>query len=320
MKNTSRILTFFILAIAYMTACNPIDEGQLPPSTVEGNTLNQVLSNIQGQWYVKKVQFIQGPVCAGGSNEVFWEYIADNTYNTYKFEFTMNSANSCDDIYQSDLDSSMAGIFQFYGNGGNFTSSYLIFDDSWMGISSVDNIIDGDKYIKLAASFSGYQGVGLNSDIYEIISLDQNVLILQTLTGNRRIFFERGQENDPLLMTIPIQGEYKLSEERYYLGGVLNSVNQTFQEFHLIFSQNQDSFNQQKWFVGSLIGQHSPFNIASGNSAVSGPVYFNTTATHLSTSNFPQHFKIAASSSTQLILREEANCNDYTDYVFEKVN
>ena len=320
MKNITRISTFFILAIAFMTACNPIDEGQLPPSTVQGNSLNQLLSDIQGQWHVKKVQFVQGPVCAGGPNEIFWEYAADNSFATYKFEFTMNSVNSCDDIYVTDLDSSMIGIFEFYGNGGNFTSSYLLFTDSWMGISAVDDIIDGDNYIKLASSFSGYQGIGLHSDFYKIISLNQDNLILQSLSGNTIVYFERTQTNTPLTMVIPLVGEYKILEERAYQGGVLSSTSQVIQDFRIIFTNNQASYNQQNWFVGSLVGEHYPFNIASGNSAVSGPVYFNTTSTHLATSNFPQHFNIAASSSTQLILREEITCNDYTDYIFEKVN
>lgn len=317
-------MKFFLFGISILflvvVSCNPIDESQLPPSSVQGNTLDQLLPGIQGQWYVKKVQYVQGPVCAGGPNEIFWEYVADNSFTTYKFEFTMNSVNSCDDIYQTDLDSSMIGIFEFYGNGGNFTSSYLLFNDSWMGISSVDDIIDGDKYIKLASSFSGYQGIGLNSGVYKIISLNQDNLILQSLYGNVIVYFERNQTNALLTMATPLEGQYKILEELVYQGGMLISTSQVLQDFRILFTNNQASYNQQNWFVGSLVGEHSPFNIASGNSAVSGSVYFNTTSTHLTTSNFPQHFRIAASSSTQLILREEITCNDYTDYVFEKIN
>lgn len=310
-----------------MVSCNPVDEGQLPPSTVQGNTLNQMLSNIQGQWYVKKVQYVQGPVCAGGPNEIFWEYVADNAYSTYQFDFTNNQST---DLYFSAMfgqlstdiiDSSTTGFYQFHGNGGNFTTSYFIYDDSWFGIASLDNVIDGDKYIDLAGSLAvGYSGIGIQAGSYKIITLNSQSFVIRNLITNAIVYFERSQTNAPLTMAIPLVGEYKILEERAYQGGVLSSTSQVIQDFRIIFTNNQASYNQQNWYVGSLVGEHSPFNIASGNSAVSGPVYFNTTATHLVTSNFPQHFKISASNSTQLILREEVNCNDYTDYVFDKIN
>jgi len=314
-----------------MVSCNPIDEGQLPPSTVQGNTLNQLLSNIQGQWYVKKVQYVQGPVCAGGPNEIFWEYVADNAYSTYLFDFTMQTSPALssvffDNLNATDLDSTMLGFYQFHGNGGNFTNSYWIFDDSSILTQGIDNledgVVDGDKYIDLSWTIVGYSGLGVQAGTYKIITLNSESLVIRNLITNAIVYFERSQTNAPLTMAIPLVGEYKLLEERIYQGGVLSATDQLFQDFRIIFTNNQASYNQQKWFVGSLVGEHYPLDIASGNSAVDGPVYFNTTSTHLVSSNFyPLHdFKIIVSNSTQLILREEITCNDYTDYVFDKIN
>lgn len=66
MKNPFKYLAILFLAAVAMVSCNPIDEGQLPPSNTSNLTTDQALQLLQGSWYLDRVEYISGPICAGG--------------------------------------------------------------------------------------------------------------------------------------------------------------------------------------------------------------------------------------------------------------
>lgn len=67
-KSTEIYLLILFLAAFGMSSCNPIDEGQLPPSNTSNLTPDQALPLLQGSWYLDRIEYITGPICAGGNN------------------------------------------------------------------------------------------------------------------------------------------------------------------------------------------------------------------------------------------------------------
>jgi hypothetical protein len=65
MKNPFKYLAILFFAVVGLSSCNPVDEGQLPPSNTNNLTTSQALQLLQGTWYLDRTENLMAPIVLG---------------------------------------------------------------------------------------------------------------------------------------------------------------------------------------------------------------------------------------------------------------
>jgi hypothetical protein len=293
---------------------------------------------------------LKGPTCAGGQNEIFNHFTSDLMYPGYRMEFT--------DLVGDYLIGDIGGnSYQVYTDGGNSTRLYKLVNGMTATCNGCENLIETLLYgygsytendLYLIHNGLTNAGVTLFPNGSKIRVLNDQELILEVSSsssvivngegagGNELIYFKRNSQNSLPRNQSNLQGGYKLDHYKSVSSGILESeefivdgpsIELTDQIFastaqrrikyigHITFNDPiQDTL--QTLTEGEL-----NFSISVGGNDF-GVFYFETTNTHLCTSNNIQalNMRIQILNPNEILLFSQLTCNDYKEYHLTKVN
>ena len=330
MRNRVKYLAILFLAVVGMSSCNPVDEGQLPPSNTNNMTPDQALQLMQGSWYLDRVEYITGPICAGGNNTISRVISTDLNYTGWKIDFTMNLGSSAG----SPAVSSTGNYYQAYVGGGNQTNSYCILDDSaelntvllqmMQSYPYYMSVAPGDLFIYCGGLW-GLQSEGWEQGVVKILNVDANELKLELSFGSgfkKIAYFKRDNQSSIPWNVANLSGNYIHDNTKVVQSGILQ-YEQIINGGHTLTFTNEivTENNGERYFkcleivVGDSLGL---IPIPTFISAYNG-VGYSTTSSHLFGSD-NEKYAIQSSTNTELILRDYSTCNDYEEYHLTKVN
>jgi hypothetical protein len=307
-----------------IVSCNPVDEGQLPPSNTSNVTTAQALQLLQGTWYLDRVEYISGPICAGGNNETWSISTTDKQYSGYKLEFTQNPAQ----LLILGFDEPTLPCYQLYSNGGNATNAYSVISGSQFNS-------DGETWASLffqnfAASdlFLVYDVFFLEGVAFEegarIVNLNQNNLVLSYTTsiGGAMYYFTRSIENNTPQNVLNLSGSFILDNYKLVESGVIqtDSIVSNGRTYSFTNEIYECPINKNLVYKGMING--SGFSNYSLSIDEYEPGYFEyeVSSTQICLPHPLSSYKVHSLNNNELILRNQWNCNDYEEYHLTKVN
>ena len=330
MKNLVKYLAILFFAVVGLSSCNPIDEGQLPPSNTSNLTPDQALPLLQGSWYLDRVEYITGPICAGGDNTISRVISTDLNYTGWKIDFTMNLGSSAG----SPAVSSTGNYYQAYVGGGNQTNSYCILDDSaelntvllqmWQSYPYYMSVAPGDLFIYCAGLW------GLQSEYWEegpvkILNIDANELKLELSLGSsfkKIAYFKRDNQSSNPWNVVNLSGNYIHDNTKVFQSGILQ-YEQIINGGHTLTFTNEivSENNGERYYKCLEIGGDVSLDFIPIPTFIRNynGVGYCTTSSHLFGSD-NEKYAIHILNSTELILRYYTYCNDYEEYHLTKVN
>lgn len=323
MKNRVKYLAILFLTVVGMSSCNPVDEGQLPPSNTSNMTTSQALQLLQGTWYLDRTEYQIGPYCAGGNNEILYVTTSDKQYSGYKLEFTENPTQ----LLSLGADYTLP-CYQLYSNGGNATNAYSVLSGAE---TAPDGLLWASSFFQnFAASdlFIVYDGFFLENIWFEqgarIVNLDETNLVLSYTTplDGTMYYFKRGIENSVPLNVIGLNGSFVLDHYKVIQSGVIqtDSVVSNGRTYSFTNEIYQCPSNKSLVYKGIISG--SGFSNYSLSIDEYEPGYFEyeVSPTQICLPHPLSSYKIHSVNNNELILRNQWNCNDYEEYHLTKVN
>ncbi len=329
-RATIKHLLILFFAVVGLSSCNPIDEGQLPPSNTSNLTPDQALPLLQGSWYLDRVEYISGPICAGGDNTISRVISTDLNYTGWKIDFTMNLGSSAG----SPAVSSTGNYYQAYVGGGNQTNSYCILDDSaelntvllqmWQSYPYYMSVSPGDLFLNLTGLWI------LQSEYWEegpvkILNIDANELKLELSLGSsfkKIAYFKRDNQSSNPWNVVNLSGNYIHDNTKVFQSGILQ-YEQIINGGHTLTFTNEivSENNGERYFKCLEIGGDVSLNLIPIPTFIRNynGVGYCTTSSHLFGSD-NEKYAIHILNSTELILRDYSTCNDYEEYHLTKVN
>ena len=320
MKNRVKYLAILFFAVVGMSSCNPVDEGQLPPSNTSNVTTAQALQLLQGIWYLERVEYISGPICSGGNNTMSRITSTDLAYSGWKIEFTQNIASSLGQPFEAES----GNYFQVYSDGGNFTGAYCILDNqsssnaanlpilwpNWT-LSSNDLFLWLGTYLPMESI--GFEFGG------KIISIEPNQFLLST--NNGLAYFKRENQSEIPLNISGLSGTFIHDNTKSIQSGI--SVSD-----EIINGGHTISFTSE--IITESAARYYKCNETGGDYSLDGipiPTFigaysgigYNTNASQLFGSDY-EKYSIHVLNNNELILRDYSTCNDYEEYHLTKVN
>ena len=313
-----------------MVSCNPIDEGQLPPSNTNNMTPDQALPLLQGSWYLDRVEYISGPICAGGDNTISRVISTDLNYTGWKIDFTMNLGSSAG----APAVSSTGNYYQAYVGGGNQTNSYCILDNTsdfntvvlqmWQSYPYYMSVAPGDLFIYCAGLW-GLQSEGWEEGVVKILNVDANQLTLelsQGLGGKKIAYFKRDNQSSNPWNVVNLSGNYIHDNTKVVQSGILQ-YEQIINGGHTLTFTNEiiSENNGERYYKCIEIGGDVSLDFIPIPTFIRdyNGVGYCTTSSHLFGSD-NEEYAIQSSTNTELILRYYSACNDYEEYHLTKVN
>ena len=334
MKNLVKYLAILFLAAVGMGSCNPIDEGQLPPSNTNNLTPDQALPLLQGSWYLDRVEYITGPICAGGNNRVTDMFSTDLAFSGWKMEFTNNQVVS--QLYPS------METYEFYADGGNSTGNFSLISgsDPMLGLFFPGaSTLSGVYFFIHFPNFTGLENYYFQLG-GKIEYLSDNELRINAnhessgeLNGGMLYFKRINQSSLPLNLS-NLSGSFVHDNTKVVQSGIVQSSSAPENGHTLTFSNEVISDNEgHRYFkclelyptFPSTVGEKTFFTngvllSSSGNYLYQH--FYCTSNTNLigSVASYSNNCSIYLISPTELILRDYFTCNDYEEYHLTKVN
>lgn len=330
MKNLVKYLAILFLAAVAMVSCNPIDEGQLPPSNTSNLTTDQALQLLQGSWYLDRVEYISGPICAGGDNRVADMFSTDLAFSGWKMEFTNNQV-----VSQLSMET-----FEFYAGGGNSTGNFSLISgsDPMLGLFfPVPSTLSGVYFFIHFPNFTGLENYHFQLG-GRIEYLSENELRINSnnesgLNGGM-LYFKRSNQSSLPLNSSNLSGSFIHDNTKIVQSGIVQSSSAPENGHTLTFSNEVISDNEgHRYFkclelyptFPSTVGEKTFFTngvllSSSGNYLYQH--FYCTSNTNLigSVASSSNNCSIYLISPTELILRDYFTCNDYEEYHLTKVN
>ena len=330
MKNRVKYLAILFFAVVGISSCNPVDEGQLPPSNTSNLTTDQALQLLQGSWYLDRVEYITGPICAGGNNTISRVISTDLNYTGWKIDFTMNLGSSAG----SPAVSSTGNYYQAYVGGGNQTNSYCILDDSaelntvllqmMQSYPYYMSVAPGDLFIYCAGLW-GLQSEGWEQGVVKILNVDANELKLELSLGSsfkKIAYFKRDNQSSNPWNVVNLSGNYIHDNTKVVQSGILQ-YEQIINGGHTLTFTNEivSENNGERYYKCLEIGGDISLDFIPIPTFISdyNGVGYCTTSSHLFGSD-NEKYAIHILNSTELIMRYYTYCNDYEEYHLTKVN
>jgi hypothetical protein len=346
MKNVVKYLAILLFPAFGLSSCNPIDEGQLPPSNTSNLTTDEALQLLQGTWYLDRVEFLKGPSCAGGQNEIFNHFTSDLMYPGYRMEFT--------DLVGDYLIGDIGGnSYQVYTDGENSTRLYKVVNGMTGTCDGCENVIETLLYgygsytendLYLIHNGLTNAGVTLFPNGSKIRVLNDQELILELSSSNafmvngegagggtRLIYFKRNNVSSLPRNQFNLHGVYKLDHYKSVSSGILVSEEVIVDGPSIEFTDQifASAAEQRVKYIGQITFNNSQsltqgelnFSMSVGGDDL-GVFYFETTNTHLCTSNNMQalNMRIQVLDPNEILLYSQLTCNDYKEYHLTKVN
>ena len=318
MKKVLPSLTVLFAAALFICSCNPIDEGQLPPSNTSQLTVEEATQLLQGAWYSYKSETVNGPVCAGGANEIHPVRTYDLQYAGYKIEFT-NNASNVNPTFN-------VPAYDLYYGGGNGTTYYsVVSGDNPVFSSLITNSIYQVEPSDLFLSF-GYMFLeGFGYEIGgKIVSLTDNELVIQTALGSTfptLVYFKRSNQTATPYNVPGLSGDFILDNYKEVNSGIVD-VNEA------IIGGTQYSFNNEIYHqtFNKLVNYRGVVSGGSGSnyylsleSAEPNGFTYEVSSTHLCSGGIFA-YKIIQLNANEVILRDGYLCNSYKEYHLTKIN
>lgn len=321
MKN--RLLSYLIILGLNVLSCNPIEEEETENSGVQDMTPAQANTLLQGEWYLNRTE-VYSTYCAGEIALLKQVEVNNLEYSNFNFVFT-NTSSSDDIDYLEDAYENITDIKNGFGGGGDYTFPFWTYTASnEMGF--YNNPISPLEEGALGLAFSSDYLLGVMPFylVYggEIVELNEDEFILQSVVGNSRIravFIRVNSSNAPVNL-LALLGTYQLDVVRNYEGGVFQSEESFGSGYELIFSNTPIPINNglQVRLSGDIVpsiylaGDFMPINYSYDG--------FNWTTTEDYVSINGTSFFVELSNENQLVLRNRFSCNTYDEYRFTKLN
>lgn len=331
-----------------IVSCNPVDEDQLPPSSNQNLTANEVLQLLQGTWYLEKVELIFGPTCAGGENEIITKTCDLNNSN-WKIDFTQNISSN--QVLLFGFDSNQ--IFDVYVEGGNSTRSYSVVSAD--ATYNSENLVDlhstnpithtpSDVFICFDVGFIVQNWLANNcigyGDASKVVQIDSQNLVLECyglIGGNRqRMYLKRSQLSGIPPNQSSILGSFRHDNTKTFQSGVLVNTLDVENGHVLTFGNEIVSANSYGELFYRLIETPSLFSSQNAEAIfLYGYEYNHINPVGPFIDEWSQGYSITGEklcvnanynptiiqlTSTELVLRRSSTCNDYEEYHFTKVN
>lgn len=334
MKNLFKYITILLFAVVGLSSCNPVDEGQLPPSNTNNMTSDQALQLMQGSWYLDRVEYITGPICAGGVNRVADLFSTDLAYVDWKLEITNNQV-----VNQIDPD---LPCYEFYAGGGNSTGLFSLVTETDPLFGYYFGLGAGSGIYFYMQTYSCY----LNSYMFliggKIEYLSENELRInannESVTGinGGMLYFKRVNQSSIPLNSSNLSGSFVHDNTKVVQSGIVQSTSAPEFGHTLTFSNEviSDSVGHRYFkclefnpVMSSSLGDKTffPNSVLLSRNGIGGDYlyqdYYCTSNTDLigSVTSFT-NYSIYVLNSTELILRKYLTCNDYEEYHLTKVN
>ena len=322
MKKVLSSLTVLFAAALLIYSCNPIDEGQLPPSNTSQMTVEQATQLLQGTWYLHKVESLDGPACAGGPNETRVVHTYDMQYAGFRIDFTENPGG-VDQLYGLPTN-------EMYYNGLSSTIGYNVLsaDD----VYSTFTFLPGQYDVQPDDIFLNFQYMVLEGRYITrgvIVSLTSDELVFLSSGDSYGLYyFKRTNQNSLPYNEQNLNGSFVIDGYKEVNSGVVD-VNQTvvngstYSFTNTVVSNNKELRYKGESITVSVIG--NPYlNLADYEA---GSFLYEVSDTHIYTEG-PSYtggyvinwYKIQQLNNTELILRQNTNCNTYKEYHLTKVN
>ena len=333
MTNPFKYLAILLFAVAGMSSCNPIDEGQLPPSNTNNLTPDQALPLLQGSWYLDRIEYITGPICAGGDNRVTDMFSTDLAFSGWKMEFTNNQV-------VSQLFPSME-TFEFYAGGGNSTGNFSLISGSdpmlglfFPGASTLSGVYFWIQYPDLTFLQGYHFRLGGRIEYLSENELRINANSEGSDLNGGMLYFKRSNQSSLPLNSSNLSGSFIHDNTKVVQSGIVQSSSAPENGHTLTFSNEVISDNEgHRYFkclelyptVPSTVGEKTFFTSGVLLSSSGNYLYqhfYCTSNTNLigSVASSSNNCSIYLISSTELILRDYFTCNDYEEYHLTKVN
>jgi hypothetical protein len=342
MKSFLLSCEILLVCALYLSSCNPIDEEEINSSPSFNSPASQQMSSqevfqaIQGEWYCYRSISVDGPTCAGGSNETKQMTTYDLQYLGYKIAFT-NTPSTTPAYYGVPL-------YQVYGNGGSSTSTYGIFSSSdhpeilensnQSTAQTTYPINDGAIYLWGGGVSAQWiwlaQGGILYGSPARIVNLENDELVIRQFSGlNRLFFFKRSNSPVQPYNEAALQGTFLWDNHKVVSSGVeientvINqSISYTFSD-EIHYNQNSKDIHYIGQRMGPMTGLYpsliqDELQLDYYNNGAEGLFKFETSSTHLTTGTGTSA-KIHLLTDTELILRS-GGCLSYDEYHFSRIN
>lgn len=322
-----------------MVSCNPIDEGQLPPSNTGNLTTDEAFQLLQGTWYLDRVEFLKGPTCAGGQNETFNHFTSDLMYPGYRMEFT--------DLVGDYLIGDIGGqSYQVYTDGGNSTRFYKLVNGMTGTCTGCENVVEGLLYgygsytqndLYLIHNGLTNAGITLFPNGSKIRTLNDQELVLEVSSpgafivngegfgGGELIYFKRNSQSSLPRNQSNLHGVYKLDHYKKVTSGILETDEAITDGPTLDLTDQVQAFSSEKRFkyVGHLAGwdvqTSSPGEFSFGL-WFGDDFYYETTNTNLCLLGLNISLRLQILNPNEILLFDQQTCNDYGEYHLTKVN
>ena len=304
-------MKFFLVGVSVLffaiVSCNPVDEGQLPPWNASNLTTDQALQLLQGTWYLDRVEYITGPICAGGDNYRSYLKTPDLDYSGWKLEFNND---------------------QMFFDGGNYTGNFSIQSTSdalaALFLSQYCPSTNDDSENEICIVFDY---VLLQTEYFElgveVIELNEDEMVLLNSAGSvyRYYYFKRQNSSSVPLCEANIYGTFVHDKTKFIQSGVVQSEQIITGGHSLEFTNQLISENGSKYYKCVELGGDYNANLIPLPTFLRdhGGIGYCATLTHLIGSD-QELFSMELLNSTELILRNYSTCNDYEEYHLTKVN
>jgi hypothetical protein len=322
MKKVLSGLTVLFVAALYMSSCNPEEEDQLQPNNTTLTSSQQATQLLQGNWYCYKRESIDAAACEGDENETKTVNTFDVELCCQMVEFSQNEAGVNPDFGTP--------LFYVYSNTDQQNEYCVLnYNQASMVFPAIGyNVQPGEIYLSFQTwhvGSSGYVGGG------RIVSLTNDEFVLYTLAPNPTlVYFRRTAENNVPYNVPGLSGDFILDNYKEVNAGVV-LINEV-QVNGPMYSFNNEIYHEQspasikyRGIQSGGVGSAYSLNLISAQP--SGFTY-EVSASHLISgvydfwtgSSIWSSYKINTLNSTELILRDETNCDTYKEYHLTKMN
>jgi hypothetical protein len=341
LKNLVKYLVILFFAAVGLSACNPVDEEQLPPSNTANLTTDEAFQLLQGTWYLDRVEFLKGPTCAGGQNETFHHFTSDLMYPGYRMEFT--------DLVGDYLVGEFGGnSYQVYTDGGNSTRLYKLVNGMTGTCNGCENAVEGLLYgygsytendLYLIHNGLTNAGIGISPNGSKIRVLNDQELVLEVSSssagtwingdysvGGKLVYFKRNSQSSLPRNQSNLHGVYKLDHYKKVTSGILETDEAIIAGPTIDLTDQVQAFSSEKRFkyVGHMAGwdaqTNSPYDFFSFGVYFGNDFYYETTNTHLCLWGLNGSFRLQILNPNEILLFLQQTCNDYEEYHLTKVN
>jgi hypothetical protein len=339
MKHVLSLSALLLTTALYISSCNPIDEDELNSST-SSNSPNlqqmspqEVFDAIQGEWYCYRRTSVDGPTCAGGSNESKKMDTFDLNYAGYKVTFTSNPTEV--GLLIADLP-----CYEFYYDGGGGTSFYYIstFSENQQDLEALDMVVNSDLLIQEGGVYlHGMSGIIAGHTINfpyasKILQLDQENLIIYDPILQYQYYFKRSNATVSPHNEQGLQGTFLWDNYKEVTSGVeveniaLNGdISYTFTD-EITYNQQSKVIHYKGQRTGPVNSgwfpnfEENELQFSYFNDGEQVFFEFETSTTHLSAwTGSGTSVNIHQLNNIELILRV-GGCNSYKEYHFTKIN